>query len=280
MYLLCDCRIRLERVTTAQNGHNGILVFVRHESRSAWIMGVERGIVIHVSGDSLFCLCKLLRNEPTNRPMPLDLLIGVLRHAGEHSSDEWGIVRVAVTAMRDDTYIARVFFGNQRTGEVTLEQDIRPSDATYLAHFWRAPIYVDAKVWESTAITHAELRASAPEYSFRTNRRPIVDVTDDHADEPVAEDRVASQGATPSRRRTIDHAGLLCASHLRHFSELTLSTWQVLHQYLFVLLNLCPCSCKIVHFSGLCRASDKISAWCMCRETRLRKHYLVTIWKI
>lgn len=104
-------RVRLERVTTTKQGHYGYLVFVRHEGRRPWLGGTERGLVVHITGDTLYCLCKLLRNEPTARPMPLDILSGILTQASNQSPEEWGIIRVAITSLQHDTYIARVYFG-------------------------------------------------------------------------------------------------------------------------------------------------------------------------
>jgi hypothetical protein len=101
----------LERVTTTKQGHYGYLVFVRHEGRRPWLGGTERGLVVHITGDTLYCLCKLLRNEPTARPMPLDILSGILTQASNQSPEEWGIIRVAITSLQHDTYIARVYFG-------------------------------------------------------------------------------------------------------------------------------------------------------------------------
>ena len=103
--------MRLERVTTTKQGHYGYLVFVRHEGRRPWLGGTERGLVVHITGDTLYCLCKLLRNEPTARPMPLDILSGILTQASNQSPEEWGIIRVAITSLQHDTYIARVYFG-------------------------------------------------------------------------------------------------------------------------------------------------------------------------
>lgn len=47
--------------------------------------------------------------------------------------------------------------GNRGTGEVTSELDMRPSDATYLSHMYKTPIYVDLAVWNDTSITHDQM---------------------------------------------------------------------------------------------------------------------------
>jgi hypothetical protein len=43
--------------------------------------------------------------------MPLDILSGILTQASNQSPEEWGIIRVAITSLQRDTYIARVYFG-------------------------------------------------------------------------------------------------------------------------------------------------------------------------
>jgi hypothetical protein len=107
------CSVRLERVTTS--GEQGYLVFVRHETRRLWMNGTEPGLVVHVSGDTLYSLCMLLRGVEPSRPMPLDVLSGVLSHAREHAGDDWGLVKVAIVALKGDTYIGRVYFGARAT---------------------------------------------------------------------------------------------------------------------------------------------------------------------
>jgi bifunctional DNase/RNase len=202
-------RVRLERVTTTKQGHYGYLVFVRHEGRKPWLGGTERGLVVHITGDTLYCLCKLLRNEPTARPMPLDILSGILTQASSQSPEEWGIVRVAITDLQHDTYIARVYFGNKRTGEVSWEQDIRPSDATYLAEQWKVPFYIDSSVWEDTAITHSELQQSERDYELPFDRPEVEEEAADGTLPAPAEAGAAAQ--QPSKDTNV--SGILYASH-------------------------------------------------------------------
>lgn len=104
------CRIRLERVTTTKKGNYGFLVFVRHEARKSWLKDAEEGMVINITGDTLYCLCKLLRDEPTARPMPLDLLSDFITR-GHGSCEEWGLIRVAITGLKQETYVAKAYFG-------------------------------------------------------------------------------------------------------------------------------------------------------------------------
>lgn len=135
-------RVRLERVTTTKQGHYGYLVFVRHESRRPWLGGgSERGLVVHITGDTLYCLCKLLRNEPTARPMPLDILSGIISQASDQSPDEWGIVRVAITSLQHDTYIARAYFGVL----LLVFSRFRLTDSMTVSHWWVPVAHTDTR---------------------------------------------------------------------------------------------------------------------------------------
>lgn len=112
---MCDiCRIRLERVTTAHKGNYGFLVFVRHEARKSWLHDAEEGMVVNITGDTLYCLCKLLRNEPTARPMPLDIVTATIDQGQGADCENWGLIRVAITGLKQDTYVAVAYFGAHR----------------------------------------------------------------------------------------------------------------------------------------------------------------------
>jgi hypothetical protein len=102
-------RVRLERVTA--RGPEGYLVFVPHDSHEPWFNGTEAGLVVFISGDTLYSLITLLRGESSFRPMPLDVLAGVLSQTAGRSVSRFGVVHVAITALHKDTYIGRVFFG-------------------------------------------------------------------------------------------------------------------------------------------------------------------------
>jgi hypothetical protein len=47
--------------------------------------------------------------------------------------EDWKLLRVAVVELRNDVFVARLFFGDPATGEVKWDCDCRPSDATFLA---------------------------------------------------------------------------------------------------------------------------------------------------
>lgn len=115
----------MEGTFNGPQGYQGYLVFVRHEAQRAWKDGTEPGLIVHVSGDSLYCLCLLLNGQEPKRPMPLNLLSGVLSHAGEHSNEDWGVVKAAIIALNGDTYIGRVFFGEAPPSVTCLSPEAR-----------------------------------------------------------------------------------------------------------------------------------------------------------
>lgn len=86
-------------------------MFVRHEARKSWLKESEEGMVINITGDTLYCLCKLLRDEPTARPMPLDLLSNFITQGHGNTCEDWGLIRVAITGLKQDTYVAKAYFG-------------------------------------------------------------------------------------------------------------------------------------------------------------------------
>jgi hypothetical protein len=96
-------------VTT--NGSEGYLVFVRYETRIKWMHGSASGLVVHIAGDTLYSLCVLLQGKQPVRPMPLNLLSDMLSKARDVSTMEFGLIKVAITSLRGDTYISRAFFG-------------------------------------------------------------------------------------------------------------------------------------------------------------------------
>lgn len=57
----------------------------------------------------------------------------VLQRGQEISKRTWGILRVAVVELRGATFLGRVWFGDQATGQVAWDCDCRPSDACWLA---------------------------------------------------------------------------------------------------------------------------------------------------
>lgn len=108
--------------------------------------------------------------------------------------------------------IHALFFcsGNRRTGEVAWEQDIRPSDATYLAEQWKVPFYIDSGVWHETAITHSELQESERDYELPFDRPGDKESARDgtlQAPDPDSREPVV---LTHSVDAPVDAAGIMC----------------------------------------------------------------------
>ena len=59
--------------------------------------------------------------------------VQVLQRGQEISKRDWRILRVAVVALQEYTYVGRIFFGDADTGAVVWDCDCRPSDACWLA---------------------------------------------------------------------------------------------------------------------------------------------------
>lgn len=110
---------------------------------------------VFISGDSALGIYALLNGQTTERPMALD----VLWQMWQAGKQDWKLLRVAVVELRNDVFVARLFFGDPVTGEAKWDCDCRPSDATFLAMKSGAPIYVHKKVWEEASTrlrdTHA-----------------------------------------------------------------------------------------------------------------------------
>ena len=57
----------------------------------------------------------------------------MLQRGQEISKRDWKVLRVAITELRDSTYIGRLFFGDADTGNLVWDCDCRPSDGCWLA---------------------------------------------------------------------------------------------------------------------------------------------------
>ncbi len=71
----------------------------------------------------------------------------VLERGQEISKRDWRVVRVAIVELRQQTYIGRLFFGDD-AGVVMWDCDCRPSDGCWLA----------LKVWASPSARYAQLQ--------------------------------------------------------------------------------------------------------------------------
>ena len=57
----------------------------------------------------------------------------IVQQAQSSNPRHWGLLRVAIVGLKDDVYIARLFFGDPVTQEVVWDCDCRPSDACFLS---------------------------------------------------------------------------------------------------------------------------------------------------
>lgn len=114
-----------------------------------------QALEVFISGDSALGIYALLNGQATERPMALD----VLWQMWQAGREDWKLLRVGVVELRNDVFVARLFFGDPATGEVKWDCDCRPSDATFLAMKSGAPIFVHKRVWDEAATqlkdTHA-----------------------------------------------------------------------------------------------------------------------------
>lgn len=61
------------------------------------------------------------------------LLFQVLLRGQEVSKRDWKLLHVAIVEIRENTYYARLFFGDPESGDIVWDTDSRPSDACWLA---------------------------------------------------------------------------------------------------------------------------------------------------
>ncbi|GBF87861.1 hypothetical protein Rsub_00573 [Raphidocelis subcapitata] len=110
---------------------------------------------VFISGDTALGIYALLNGQTTERPMALD----VLWQMWQTGREDWKLLRASIVDLRNDVFVARLFFGDPATGEVKWDCDCRPSDATFLAMKSGAPIFVHKRVWNEAATrlrdTHA-----------------------------------------------------------------------------------------------------------------------------
>jgi len=114
------------------------------------IIEEERTLMMHIGGDSLAALSFLAQGIPSHRPLALDLLWLLLQQQTRPLNLR--LVRVAVVALRSQTFIARLFFGDSRTGEVVWQCDSRPSDSLWLAGMSSCPVFVHKHVWSQASV--------------------------------------------------------------------------------------------------------------------------------
>ena len=155
--------------------------------------------------------------------------------------------------------------GDKRTGDVSWEQDIRPSDATYLAEKYNAPMLVDNSVWQASALTYSTFMMLNPGAADGGDREAESDSdqhggndADEHEHSSVAIDSSPSKtkrmrAAEESLERSCQRAGVLCALGLIGLCASML---------LMTLLPVCALDAEHVHNQMQCMqpGSDPVCA--------------------
>jgi uncharacterized protein len=144
-----------DQATLSPTAHEMVVAdLVRPRAGSGVVLVLqERGrgrfLLLTIGEAEALAIATQLEGAPAPpRPLTHDLLARTL---GELDA---AVVRVVVTELRENTYYARVVLhANGRE----LEVDSRPSDAVALALRTQAPIYVEAAVLESAAMTTEEV---------------------------------------------------------------------------------------------------------------------------
>jgi Domain of unknown function (DUF151) len=116
---------------------------------------------------------------------------------------------------------ARLPAGDPASGTIAWDLDVRPSDATYLAERYKAPVFVDNAIWRDSTITYATFAAHEAEVSQTTDA-----ASDAEDGEAEGESCSTAGGAAVSERTSAksaraaaeamlkascDRAGVLCA---------------------------------------------------------------------
>ena len=123
-------------------GGSGVVLVLQERGRG-------RFLLLTIGEAEALAIATQLQGAPAPpRPLTHDLLARML---GELDA---AVVRVVVTELRDNTYYARVVL---RANGREMEMDSRPSDAVALALRTQAPIYAEAAVLESAAMSTEEV---------------------------------------------------------------------------------------------------------------------------
>ncbi len=101
----------------------------------------DQYVPIFVSGDQARSIGTVLEDEPFDRPLTHDLLVGILTEFGG------AIDRIRIDDLADGTFYAKIDAERYEEGEPeTFVFDARPSDALALAVRLECPILVDDDV--------------------------------------------------------------------------------------------------------------------------------------
>lgn len=132
--------IFMQEIDTQVTGAGGLTMDNR-------FMAKGHALIMGIGGESLECLMRLMERKDSPRPPALELLWAILQRGQEISKKEWKLLHVAIVAMADNAYVARLFFGDAETGDIVWDVDCRPSDASWLALKSKCPIYMHKDVW-------------------------------------------------------------------------------------------------------------------------------------
>lgn len=121
--LVTVARLAIDRTT------NTPVVFLKE------VVG-DRAVAIWVGAAEATSIAMALHGEAAPRPMTHDLFPGLLRSLGGD------LIRVAVTAVRDGTYIAELQV--RRPDDLVVILDSRPSDALAIALRLKVPVLCSA----------------------------------------------------------------------------------------------------------------------------------------
>lgn len=92
-------------------------------------------------------IASALKNIKFDRPMTHDLFKNLIE------SLDMGVSKVEVCDLKDNTFYAKIYFASQ---EKSFIMDARPSDAIAIALRFRAPIYVDDKIFEKSQMVEGD----------------------------------------------------------------------------------------------------------------------------
>jgi bifunctional DNase/RNase len=109
----------------------------------------DRAVPIWIGLLEASAIASALKDIKFDRPMTHDLFKNFIELAGTR------ITRVEVCDLKDNTYYARICFGEDDDG---FTMDARPSDAIALALRFEAPIYVDENVLEESTVVDSSVK--------------------------------------------------------------------------------------------------------------------------
>ena len=111
--------------------------------------GADHAVPIWIGLLEASAIASALKEIKFDRPMTHDLFKNFIERM------EMQITKVEICDLKDNTYYARIIFGEEENPFVL---DARPSDAIALALRFDAPIYVDEKVMEKSTVVDSSAK--------------------------------------------------------------------------------------------------------------------------